>query len=63
MSTSDTSSGVGRYVGVDRGPDSDVAFDPALDREVLLERSDAADADGVAALRRKSRSLATVVHP
>lgn len=63
MNTSDTSSGVGRYVGVDRGPDSEVAFDPELDREVLIERSDAADADGVAALRRKSRSLATVVHP
>lgn len=59
----DTSSGVGRYVGLDAGPSGGIAFDPELDREVLLERSDAADAAGVAALRRKSRALAAVVHP
>jgi tetratricopeptide (TPR) repeat protein len=59
-STSQSSSGVGRYVGTGSQADLEVAFDPDLDREVLLERADAAD---VAALRRKARALAVVVHP
>ena len=57
------SPGVGRYVGVDGTQETEIAFDPELDREVLLERSDARDLGGIAALRRKSRALAMVVHP
>lgn len=60
MTTLETTSGIGRYVGVASRADLEVAFDPELDREVLLERADAAD---VAALRRKARALAAVVHP
>jgi len=56
----ETTSGIGRYVGTGSHADIEVAFDPELDREVLLERADAAD---VAALRRKARALAAVVHP
>ncbi len=58
-----TRSGVGRYVGIEHDGHGEIAFDPQLDREVLLERSDAVDAAGVSALKGKSRALATVAHP
>ncbi|MBX7077931.1 MAG: tetratricopeptide repeat protein [Nannocystaceae bacterium] len=54
---------VGRYV-TRGGPGREwVAFDPELDREVVLERAEGVDPDRLAALRAKARALAVVVHP
>ncbi len=60
---SSTDRDVGRYVTRGGTGREWVAFDPELDREVVLERADTVDPQRLAALRAKARALAVVVHP